>query len=335
MFKIVNRKKFATSLIVLVVVIAGIIILFSSGTIKKTESVTIKPGQSANEIWAQIEDQGITSGTILWKWHALKLGAADGIQAGTYQLERGEKIKDVIKRMLAGETVPDELTITYPEGFTLQQMAARTAARGIGTEEEFITAATPENFSDQFSFLKDVPPDRTLEGYLFPDTYRVFADDKPEDVIQRMLGNFDNKITADLLDRRTGEDRTLDDKIIMASIVEREVVNDDDMAMVSGILWSRVDNESGLGADATVRYALNQWDDPLTVEDLDIDSPYNTRRYKGLPPGPISNPGLRAITASVHPQESDFYYYLSTPEGETIFSKTNDEHNRNKAEHLQ
>ena len=120
----------------------------------------------------------------------------------------------------------------------------------------------------------------------------------------------------------------------MASIVEREVIGDDDMALVSGVLWSRNDDGAGLDADATVRYALNKPKGPLTQVDLDSSSPYNTRRFRGLPPGPISNPGLRALTAAVRPEQSDFYYYLSAPSGETIFSKTNDEHNANKVKYL-
>jgi UPF0755 protein len=120
----------------------------------------------------------------------------------------------------------------------------------------------------------------------------------------------------------------------MASIIEREVISDDDMAMVSGVLWKRFDEGMGLDADATVRYALKKWDEPLTIQDLQIDSPYNTRRYRGLPPGPICNPGLRALIAAIRPQASEYYYYLSTPEGETVFARTNDEHNNNKAKYL-
>jgi UPF0755 protein len=111
-------------------------------------------------------------------------------------------------------------------------------------------------------------------------------------------------------------------------------VSDNDLARVAGVLWQRYEDGVGLDADATVRYALNKWDGPLTVADLASDSPYNTRRWKGLPPGPISNPGLRAILAAAHPEKTDYYYYLSTPQGETIFSKTNEEHNQNKAKYL-
>src|SRR5688500_19904286 len=103
------------------------------------------------------------------------------------------------------------------------------------------------------------------------------------------------------------------------------------MSLIAGVGWKRVSEGIGLESDATVRFALNKWDDPLTVQDLQTNSPYNTRKFRGLPPGPISNPGLRALVAAVRPEASDNYYYLSTPEGETVFAKTNDEHNMNKA----
>ena len=122
--------------------------------------------------------------------------------------------------------------------------------------------------------------------------------------------------------------------MIMASIIEREVQSDKDMGVVSGVLWKRFDEGMGLDVDATVRYALEKWDEPLTVQDLAIESPYNTRKWRGLPPGPISNPGLRAIQAAVQPEKSPYYYYLSAPTGETIFSKNLSEHNTNKYKYL-
>jgi UPF0755 protein len=162
----------------------------------------------------------------------------------------------------------------------------------------------------------------------------VFADDQPRDIILRQLTNFDRKVTLDLRQQIQDAGRTLDEIIIMASIVEREVQSDADMAQVAGILWNRIENGEGLYADATIRYAINDWEHPLTVTDLAADSPYNTRKFRGLPPGPISNPGLRAIIAAVRPQVTDYFYYLSAPDGQTIFAKTLNEHNANKAKYL-
>ncbi len=300
--------------------------------IKKSGEFSVEEGMGATAVWGKLVQDGFTDRSLPWRYRAWRQDAAGQIKVGQYQLEEGERAAEVIERFVEGDIVPNEFTITYPEGFTLEQMAERTAARGIGTREEFMTAAMPAHFADQYPFIADIPSGRNLEGYLFPDTYQVFADDTPHDVIARMLATFNRKvIEANVLTT----ERSIDELVIMASIIEREVLSDDDMALVSGVLWKRADEGGGLDADATVRYALKKWDAPLTVQDLASDSPYNTRRWRGLPPGPISNPGLRALAAAGKPEESEFYYYLSTSNGETIFSKTNDEHNLNKAKYLQ
>jgi UPF0755 protein len=322
-------------LVLILIVAAGWWLLWGGSRVQRSGDFTIQEGASARIVWQALADEGFSRRTLPWRYYAWRTNAADKLQAGTYRLERGELISQVIQRFREGDAIPDEFTITYPEGFTLDQMATRTAARNIGTKEEFMAAARPQAFVERYPYLKAIPANRTLEGYLFPDTYRVAADETPGDLIQRMVGTFNARLTPELQAEILETNRTIDEIVIMASIIEREVISDKDMAMVSGVLWKRVDEGIGLAADASIRYALNKWDGALTVDDLRIDSPYNTRRYRGLPPGPISNPGLRALLAAIRPEASEYYYYLSTPEGETIFAKTNDEHNQNKAKYLQ
>lgn len=328
-FRLVTLTTLALVAVLVVSVwqsVAGDLPLSQSG------EFVVPEGSTAASVWASLVDQGYTERALPWRYHAWRQDAAARLKAGTYQLEAGERISAVIARFVSGDTSPDELTLTFPEGFTVEQMAERTAAQNIGTKQEFLTAAQPAAFAEQYPFLADVPAERNLEGYLFPDTYQVFADDTSADVVARQLATFNKKIVESAV--AASSERTLDEIMIMASIVEREVISDSDMARVAGVLWQRYDDGAGLDADATVRYALSKWDEPLTVNDLASDSLYNTRRWKGLPPGPISNPGLRAIQAAANPEKTDFYYYLSTPQGETIFSKTNDEHNQNKAKYL-
>jgi len=322
-------------LVLLVLIITGLFkLVWGTTTIQKSGDFTIEEGITANQVWQKIVIEGYTARTTSWKYYAWRHDAANNIQSGKYLLNKGERIAGVIQRFMSGDTMPDELSITYPEGFTLQQIAARTAGKNIGTEESFIDSASPKKYIETYPFLDDLSVARNLEGYLFPDTYRVTAEDTPTEVIERLLANFARQVTPELREEAINNGRSLDQIVTMASIIEREVISDDDMATVSGVLWKRYDEETGLDADATVRYALGKWKGPLTYQDLQIDSPYNTRRYRGLPPGPISNPGIRAIIAAIRPELSDYYYYLSTPEGQTIFSKTNDEHNANKAKYL-
>jgi UPF0755 protein len=336
MIQITSPLRFILFVLGLAVLVSVVVfwVVWDGATIQKSGQFEITEGQSARIVWQGLVEQEFAARVLPFRYHGWRQKAAPNIQAGVYQLERGEQAAEIVQRFIAGDVTPSELTVTYPEGFTLEQIAARTAARGIGSEQDFVATAVPVDFTDQFSFLENLPGGRSLEGYLFPDTYQVFPDDSPSDVIQRMLANFDGKLTPDLRLAAAERNRTLDEIVIMASIIEREVLTDGDMTVVAGILWKRLADGVGLDADATVRYALNKWDGALTVNDLAIDSPYNTRKYRGLPPGPISNPGLRAIVAAIEPQESEFYYYLSASSGETVFSRTNEEHNENKARYL-
>ncbi|HBE90342.1 MAG: hypothetical protein A3E37_01940 [Candidatus Andersenbacteria bacterium RIFCSPHIGHO2_12_FULL_46_9] len=330
----IRRVIFLLFLSLVVLIIGLFLLLWGTPVISRTGELVIPEGSSAQTIWQQLVQQDYVDNTVPLRYYGWRLEANNNIKSGTYTLSPGEHVRDLIKRLVAGDTNSSVLTVTFPEGFTLDQIAERMAAQGIGKADDFIAAAIPEKFIDQFSWLSQVPFSRNLEGYLFPDTYQFYADDTPVDVIQRMLANFDAKIKTALFNDNTQPNHPLDQVIIMASIIEREVISDEDMAIVSGVLWKRLNDGVGLDVDATVRYALQKWDKPLTYQDLQTESPYNTRRWPGLPPGPISNPGLRAIQAAVNPQESDYYYYLSAPSGKTIFSRTLEEHNMNKAKYL-
>jgi UPF0755 protein len=304
MIRITNWKKFITLVIsfALIIILVGVVNSWRDTTIIRSGGFTIAEGTPATTVWNNLVNEGFTNSKLSWRYQSWQLDAANQIKSGTYQLEAGETTADVINRFIKGDAVPDELSLVFPEGFTLNQIADRTAAKGIGTANQFLAEAIPANFSSQFHFLADIPDSRTLEGYLFPDTYRVFEDDQPDDLIVRMLSNFNRKLTPDLQADLTTSGHTLDEIVIMASIVEREVQTDEDMATVAGILWKRLDEGMGLDVDATVRYALDKWTQPLTVNDLAVESPYNTRKYAGLPPGPISNPGLRALMATIRPE---------------------------------
>lgn len=308
--------------------------IWGGGTVLKNGQITIAAGAKAPAVWQSLVAKGFTRRTLPWRYAAFRQGIGSGLKAGTYNLEKGEVVAAVIKRFEAGDVVPTTLTVTYPEGFTLEQIAARTADRGLGNKEDFIAATQIKNFVGSYTILADAPPSRNLEGYLFPDTYQLAKDDSPTDIIKRFLGNLERRFTPEMRQEAKAKGRTLDQIMIMASIVEREAVTTEDMNVIAGILWKRFDAGAGLAADATLRYGLKRWDTPLTVQDLATDSAYNTRKYRGLPPGPICNPGLRAILAAINPQSSDYYYYLTTADGHTYFAKTNDEHNGNKAKYL-
>jgi UPF0755 protein len=335
MITITSPKKFTINLLIIVVVVGAILfrIVWGSNSIKKAGDIEISQGESAAHVWRSLVDQGYSDRTIPWKVYGRIHSADAKIQAGVYHVEKGEKISSVVKRFASGDVQTNEFSVTFPEGFTLAQVAARYADRTGKSAKEFLDEAVAGKYADKFSFLVDIPKERSLEGYLFPDTYRITPNDSPQDVIMRMLGNFDGRITDELRQEIRQQNKSLDDIINMASIIEKEVQSPKDMALVSGVLWSRIENGEGLYVDATLEYIVEK-NGALTVQDLALDTPYNTRKYKGLPPTPINNPGLTAILAALRPEKSDYYYYLTAKDGTTIFAKTNDEHNRNKVKYL-
>ena len=209
-----------------------------------------------------------------------------------------------------------EISVTIPEGHSARQIGEIFEKLGIFSSEDFVQAAQKE------------------EGYLFPDTYRFYKDANPDDVTKKMRDNFNKKITPEIFAEIKKNKKTLSEAIIMASLLEEEVKSAEDRKIVAGILWKRLDLGIGLNVDAALTYVLGKTSSELTAGDLKFDSPYNTYRYRGLPPKPISNPGLDAILAALMPEPSPYFYYLTGKDGRTYYAKTLEEHALNKFKYL-
>lgn len=199
----------------------------------------------------------------------------------------------------------------------------------------------PPDYVEQFSFLQDKPKYYGLEGFLFPDTYRVFTDASAQDVIIKMLDNFDKKLTAEMRAEIARQGKTIYEIVIMASLIEKEApidYNDPDnrnAKIVSDIFWGRLKTNQALQSDATLSYLLNDSNPAHSGEDLKIDSPYNSYKYRGLPPTPICNPGIKAIEAAIYPIKTDYNYFLTSLDGKNIYyAKTYQEHLQNKYKYL-
>ncbi|PJA83305.1 MAG: endolytic transglycosylase MltG, partial [Candidatus Nealsonbacteria bacterium CG_4_9_14_3_um_filter_37_29] len=199
-----------------------------------------------------------------------------------------------------------KIVVTIPEGFTVKQIEERLGLK---------------------------LPGENLEGFLFPDTYQFPPRVSGAEVVKKMRDNFDKKFTP-YRNEVSGAGLTPFEIITMASLLEKEVKTKEDKELVSGILWKRLENKIPLQIDATITYITGQKTTKISKEETQIDSPYNTYKYLGLPKGPICNPGLESILAAIYPKDSDYWYYLSTPEGETTFSKTLEEHNYAKSKYL-
>lgn len=199
----------------------------------------------------------------------------------------------------------------------------------------------PLDFSDKFDFLRDKPNYYSLEGFLFPDTYRVYADASTTDIVYKMLSNFDKKLTSQMRADIAAQGKTIYEIVIMASLIEKEALinytdsENRDARIVSDIFWGRLKSGQALQSDATLSYLLNDNNPAHSGSDLEIDSLYNSYKYKGLPPTPICNPGLRALEAAIYPIKTDYNYFLTSRDGKNIYyAKTYEEHLNNKYKYL-
>ncbi len=234
-----------------------------------------------------------------------------------------------------------EILVTIPEGFNLRQIESNLLAAGIASAQNLsvFTVGMLKNASEEISydFLEDAPAEASLEGFLFPDTYRFWPDSPAEAVVKKFLDNFDRKLVPEWRAEIERQKKKIYDVVVMASLIEKEVKSERDRALVSGILWKRLGVGMKLDVDFTICYIKvreNRECLPITAEDKKINSPYNTYIYKGLPPGPVSNPGISALGAAIFPQENPYWYYLSAPDGRTIFSETLEKHNAAKRRYL-
>lgn len=229
-------------------------------------------------------------------------------------------------------TLPPEnvVKITFPEGWDSQKMAKRLTENGLGEEGFWEIVKNPGDLKEQFNFLKDGTV-KSLEGYLFPDTYFFKKDESARSIVFKMLSNFEGKITSEMKSEIEKQKRSLEEVIILASIVEKEVNNTEDRKIASGIFLNRIKNGQALQSCATLAYILGINKKQYSYADTRVKSPYNTYLNPGLPPGPISNPGIDSIEAAIYPQDSEYNYFLSDPEtGKTYYAKTIAEHNANK-----
>lgn len=345
--KMVKTAKRIVIILIILAILTGSFFYFSNkvnfshGKAGKQGILKIEKGDDAVTIGKQLEQNGFISNHIYFVFYVWNEGLHNQILAGEYEIAPNLTIPEIAKIITRGEIIPTQVKITFPEGWTAEKMAERIDANGLpgtGDSNESFDGLRQdaEHFRDKYGydFLETVSLKQGLEGFLFPDTYYFSKEAAAEDMIKKMLDNFGKKLSPDLRQEIARQRKTIHEVITMASIVEGEVRSDSDRKIVSGIFWHRIENGQALQSCATLAYVLGENKKQYSFEDTRTPSPYNTYLNKDLPPGPISNPGLAAIMAAIYPTETDYNYFLSDPAtGETIFSKTLDEHNANKVKY--
>ncbi len=275
-----------------------------NSSLKEELIFNIEKGEGSRDIAINLEKEGLIRFAPIFRIYVLTVGVSDKLQAGKYELSPSMSIYQMAKKFASGDVA--KKIVTIPEGFTVKQI-----------EEKL-----------------NITIDPNLEGFLFPDTYHFSYDVTPGEIVEIMRDNFEKKITRDLREEIARQNKTISEIITMASLIEKEVKTRKDKDLVSGIFWKRLKVGMPLDSCATIAYILgiDKW--RYSYEDTRKPSPYNTYLNSGLPVGPICNPGLESIKSAVYPENSEYWYYLSTPEGQTIFSRTLEEHNVARAKYL-
>ncbi|TSC56266.1 MAG: UPF0755 protein [Parcubacteria group bacterium Gr01-1014_18] len=292
-------------------------------------------GQSAAQIFISLEEKGIIPSVYPAKIYNHMDPHA--FIAGIHSIRTNYSISELLDVLSQSVNTAKERTITVIEGWTAEDMAAYLNKEEIVPHQEFMSFVKnpPKKFLEDYSFIfsslqkKGFVP-KSLEGYLFPDTYKIFDGSTSEDIVCRMLDNLETKIKGKIqyeLDR-SGKD--LHGVMIMASILEKEVRTHEEFATVSDIFWKRIAKGMPLQADSTVNYITRKGTARSSYDDIEIDSPYNTYRYIGLPPGPISNPGFDAIMGALFPVKNPYYYFLTSKSGKVYYAETFEEHKANR-----
>lgn len=286
--------------------------------------VQVPRGATSRSIARLLEENGVIRSRTAFVLYA-RLKARRPLQAGEYFFDRPRNALEVFRWIADGHIY--FRTLTIPEGYSIVQIADLVAREGFTRRDEFLAAARdPEPIRDL------APGARTLEGFLFPAGYQLPRHPAAGDIVQSMVARFREAWAALPEAERSG--RSVEQVVTLASLVEKETGKPDERPLVAGVFANRLKRGIALQCDPTVIYALEEagrYSGSLLLRDLRIDSPYNTYRYSGLPPGPIANPGESSLRAALAPAQEDYLYFVATGEGGHVFSRTLREHNRNVA----
>lgn len=326
----------------------GGLVFFQGGRPVSTSSASklfvVGRGDGVRAIAGALSDANLIRSKDYFLYVVWRRGDQSKFQAGSFELSPSMTAEEVEKALSVGKPISNEREVTLLEGWTLDDIAGYLEAQGVSSKKDFFAEAGQSakmpgagalpDWAASFPSLAGKPAAASLEGYLFPDTYRIYADGDAKALVRRMLANFESKFTPEMRQEAAAQKRTIHQVVTMASIIEREVRGDDDRALVSDIFWKRVDAGRGLEADSTVNYITGSSKPSVSYLDTKIDNPWNTYKYKGLPPGPIGNPSLSALLAALHPKANPYWYFLTDKDGNVHYAKTLDEQIANKAKYL-
>ena len=288
-----------------------------------TASVTIQAGEGVDEVAEKLHDAGLIDYPFLFQVFAGFTNKADKISSGTYELNTNMDYSALLANISASSKARETVTVTIPEGYTVQEIFQLLESQGACTVEELEYSAMHDEFD--YSFFEGLERDDPywMEGYLFPDTYQFYKDGDAKVALSKIIYNYSVKFDSEMKTRAERLGYTQQEIMVIASIIEKET-DGQDQRDIASVIYNRLkpDNTETLGKlqmDSTIQYVLDERKEKLTESDLAIDSPYNTYRNEGLPIGPICNPGMEAIEAALYPNSTTYYYFILGNDGITHF----------------
>lgn len=289
------------------------------------KQIVIPKGSSVRTVSKILEEEKIIKDSFVFELYCKLSKNADSLKAGRYSISSSMDIPEIVEVMVSGKALIDTAKFTIPEGYNQEQIVEKLDSLGVVSKESIESALKAELY--QYEFLGQIPErENMLEGYLFPDTYEIYRDTTAEAIIDKLLQRFDSVFTEEYRNRAKELNMTIDQVITLASIIEREARLDSERKTISAVFHNRLKKNMMLQSCATIQYLLKEQKEVLTYKDLEIESPYNTYKYAGLPPGPIASPGLKSIEAALYPEDTEFLYFVAREDGSHVFTKTYSEH---------
>ncbi len=303
-----------------VVLQAWWILTVAPGLQSGSRVVEIPAHRGLLDVGRLLDEAGVIRSPMGFMLLALARGSARSLKAGEYQIPEGANTVQVLALLEGGQVLQHNLV--FPEGATVLDLARLLEKERLTRAEDVLRVATDPVFLRTVDVRAD-----SLEGYLFPDTYQFVKGMTPEEMLARMVARLREKISPEILVEDHAHDLSLHQLLTLASIIEKEAVEASEMPLISAVFWNRLRRDMPLQADPTVQYAVGKDRQRLTREDLQVDSPFNTYRRQGLPPGPIGNPGRAAIQAAAQPARVNYLYFVAMDERRHQFSTNLADHN--------
>lgn len=323
--------------VAIVLLTAGVILVSLNRAREDTGQSTyfvIQPDEPVDSIADRLQDEGLIRSPGYFRFRIRLQSKGDDIVAGRYRLDTAMSTSQIINTITSEDAaLAQEVSIQFTEGWRTEQYAEAAVAAGLPfSVDEFMLATQNPKWNDEFAFLHTRPSGVALEGYLFPDTYNFRVDATPDDVIERLLTTFQERVTPDMIALADAQGMTLHQIMTIASIVEREAAVASERGTIASVYYNRLDLGMPLQADPTIQYQLGtsgDWWPELTAEDVQRDGVYNTYLNPSLPPGPICNPSLASIQAALNPEQTPYLYFVATGDGTHAFAQTLQEHEQN------